>query len=326
MTILVTGGAGYVGSHTVEVLLDNNYEVVVFDNLSQGHKQSVPKEAILVTGDLGKPADLAKVFADHKFDAVMHFAANSLVGESVVNPLKYIGDNVTNAINLFKAMQTSGVTKFILSSTANLFDKPAHVPITEGEAIIPGSPYGESKSIIERQLYWLGKTVGFRYAALRYFNATGASLTRHNGEDHSPETHLIPLAIQALLGKRDKLKVFGNDYPTKDGTCVRDYVHVTDLAHAHLLALKQLDTGSVSYNLGSGSGYTVLEVINELSRISGKEVPYEIAPRREGDPAILIADSGKIKAELGWKPNFGLTDIISSALAWHTQYPNGFES
>ena len=326
MKILVTGGAGYVGSHCVEELCEAGESVVVFDNLYYGHRQAVDPKATFVEGDLKDADHVHRLFAEHRFDAVMHFASHTLVGESMERPLLYIGENITNALNLFRAMIDYGVRRFILSSTANLFDKPERMPIDESERIVPGSPYGESKNIIERQLYWLDKVHGIRYACLRYFNASGASPQGRIGEDHRPESHLIPLILQTALGVREKLIVFGNDYPTPDGTCIRDYIHVTDLAQAHILALKALDYGSRTYNLGNGNGYSIMEVIKSAEEVAGTRIRYEIGERRPGDPATLVASSEKIKRELGWKPRFGsLRDILSTAWEWHRAHPQGYD-
>ena len=324
MEILVTGGAGYVGSHCVEELCEAGEDVVVFDNLYYGHREAVHPKATFVEGDLKDAGVVNRLFSDHRFEAVIHFASHTLVGESMEKPLLYIGDNITNALNLFRAMIDSDVKRFILSSTANLFDKPERMPIDEAERIVPGSPYGEGKNIIERQLYWLDKIYGIRYACLRYFNASGASPTGQRGEDHQPEYHLIPIILQVALGQREKLTVFGNDYPTPDGTCIRDYIHVTDLAQAHILSLKALDQGSRTYNLGSGNGYSIMEVIETAEEVTGRKITYEIGPRRPGDPAILVAGSNKINRELGWNPRFGaLCDIITTAWEWHRTRPNG---
>lgn len=326
MKILVTGGAGYVGSHCVEELCEAGEDVVVFDNLYYGHREAVHPKAKFVEGDLKDADALKRLFDAQPCDAVMHFASHTLVGESMEKPLLYLGDNITNALNLFRAMIDHGVRRFILSSTANLFDKPERIPIDEDERIVPGSPYGESKNIIERQLYWLDKIYGIRYACLRYFNASGASPTGLRGEDHEPETHLIPIILQVALGQRDKLIVFGNDYPTPDGTCVRDYVHVNDLAQAHILALQALDQGSRTYNLGNGNGYSNLEVLQTAEAVTGRKIAWEFGPRRRGDPAVLVASSERIQRELGWKPRYGsLRDIISTAWEWHRAHPNGYD-
>ena len=325
MNILVTGGAGYIGSHVVEELVEAGEAVVVFDNLYTGHREAVDPRAEFVFGDLKDAAAVNRLFDEHQFDGVMHFASYTLVGESMLQPFLYLGDNVTNALNLFRAMIDHDVKRFILSSTANLFDAPERMPIDEQERIVPGSPYGESKFIIERLLHWLDRVYGLRYAALRYFNAAGASPKGHRGEDHPVETHLIPLVLQAALGLREKIMIFGDDYPTPDGTCVRDYIHVNDLAQAHILALKALDKGSRTYNLGNGAGYSVKEVIDVAREVTGLPIKAEVGPRRAGDPAILIAGSETIKRELGWQPRFAsLRDIVSTAWEWHRDHPKGY--
>ena len=323
MKILVTGGAGYIGSAVVEQLIAKGESVVVFDNLSQGHRAAVHPEAVLVEGDLANRGAIDAVLTQHRPDAVMHFASKTLVGESMQDPFLYVGDNVTNGLNLFKSMVEHGVKRIILSSTANLFDQPERMPIDESERIIPGSPYGESKFILERILHWLDRVCGVRFACLRYFNAAGATLTR--GEDHDPELHLIPIVLQVAMGKREKAAIFGADYPTRDGTCVRDYVHVVDLAQAHILALGALDGGSRYYNLGNGEGFTVKEVIDTASEVTGKAIRAEIGPRRAGDPAVLVASSNKIRKELGWAPQFPhVRAIIESAWRWHQTFPDGY--
>jgi UDP-glucose 4-epimerase len=323
MKILVTGGAGYIGSAVVEQLIAKGESVVVFDNLSQGHRAAVHPEAVLVEGDLANRGAIDAVLTQHRPEAVMHFASKTLVGESMQDPFLYVGDNVTNGLNLFKSMVEHGVKRIILSSTANLFDKPERMPIDESERIIPGSPYGESKFILERILHWLDRVCGVRFASLRYFNAAGATPTR--GEDHDPELHLIPIVLQVAMGKREKVSIFGADYPTRDGTCVRDYVHVVDLAQAHILALGALDGGSRFYNLGNGEGFTVKEVIDTASDLTGKTIRTEIGPRRPGDPAVLVASSDKIRKELGWAPQFPhVRAIIESAWRWHQAFPDGY--
>jgi UDP-glucose 4-epimerase len=324
MHILVTGGAGYIGSVVVEELIREGEQVTVLDNLYQGHRAAVPSEAEFVHADLADAGTVSALFARQGFDAVMHFASHSLVGESVQEPLKYLGDNVVNGSNLLRAAIEHDVSRFILSSTANLFDQPEEIPITEKERIIPGSPYGESKFILERMLHWLDQIHGLRYAALRYFNAAGATAER--GEDHSPETHLIPLVLQVALGQREQIQVYGSDYPTRDGTCVRDYIHVTDLAQAHILAMRALDKGSRTYNLGNGQGYTVREVIETARQVTGHPIPAVDGPRRPGDPPELVAGSDKIRRELGWQPRFpDLYDIVQSAWNWHQTHPRGYE-
>ena len=323
MKVLVTGGAGYIGSVVVEELIREGDRVTVLDNLYQGHRAAVHPQAEFVLADLADAGAVNDLFARQSFDAVMHFASHSLVGESVQHPLKYVGDNVVNGINLLRAMTEYGVPRFILSSTANLFDQPQKLPITEEEQIIPGSPYGESKFILERMLHWLDRIHGLRYAALRYFNAAGA--TPQRGEDHSPETHLIPLVLQVALGQREQIHVFGSDYPTRDGTCVRDYIHVTDLAQAHILALRALDEGSRTYNLGNSQGFTVRQVIETARQVTGHPIPAVDGARRPGDPPELIAGSARIRQELGWQPRFpDLKDIVQSAWDWHRTHPTGY--
>lgn len=323
MKILVTGGAGYIGSVVTEQLIEAGESVVVFDNLSQGHRDAVHPQAAFVQGDLGDRAAVDGAFAEHRPDAVMHFAARSLVGESMQQPFLYLRDNVVNGLNLLQSAVEHGVRRFILSSTANLFDAPERIPIAEDERLVPGSPYGESKYILERYLYWLDRLYDFRYAALRYFNAAGASEER--GEDHHPETHLIPLVLQVALGKRASIKIFGDDYPTRDGTCVRDYIHLFDLAQAHILALRALDRGSCVYNLGNGAGYSVKEVIETAREVTGHPIPAEVAPRRAGDPATLIASSEAIRRDLGWEPQHpDLRSIVESAWRWHKAHPEGY--
>jgi len=323
MRVLVTGGAGYIGSVATAELIDSGYEVIVFDNLFQGHPEAVHPRALFVQGDLADKDAVDSVVHDHSPEAIMHFAAHSLVGESMEDPFRYIGTNVTNALNLLEAATGHGVKKFILSSTANLFDQPESMPITEEERIVPGSPYGESKAIIERMLHWLEKTHGMRHACLRYFNAAGA--TEYLGEDHDPELHLIPIVLQVALGKRESIKMFGDDYDTPDGSCVRDYIHVSDLAQAHILALEALEKGSCTYNLGNGKGYSVREVIETAREVTGHPIPAEVVARRPGDPAILVGGSEKIRNELGWEPRYpGLKQIIESAWNWHKAHPEGY--
>jgi UDP-glucose 4-epimerase len=325
MKILVTGGAGYIGSIATEQLIKAGYSVVVIDNLSMGHKEAIHPDAAFVQGDLANKAAIDAVLAEHKPEGVMHFASNTLVGESMEAPFLYLGDNVTNAANLLSSMVEHGVKKFIISSTANLFDDPERMPISEMERIVPGSPYGESKFFIERMLYWLEITHGLRYACLRYFNAAGASGER--GEDHTPETHIIPLILQVALGQRDEITVFGDDYDTPDGTCVRDYIHICDLAQAHILALEALDQGSRTYNLGNGNGFSVQQVIDTARKITGHAIPSRIGGRRAGDPGTLVADSAKIRSELGWAPRYGdLETIVGMAWRWHVDHPNGYQS
>ncbi len=325
MNILVTGGAGYIGSIVTEELIRQGDSVVVFDNLYYGHRAAVHPKAAFVQGDLANQADVKAIFDGHAIEAVMHFASYTLPGESMELPFKYVGENVTNGLNLLQEAVEHGVRRFILSSTANLFDDPERMPIDEEERIVPGSPYGESKYMLERILYWLDHIYDFRYAALRYFNASGASPTGERGEDHTPEYHLIPLTLQVALGQREKVTIFGDDYPTRDGTCVRDYIHVVDLAQAHILALRALDQGSRTYNLGNGQGFTVKEVIETCREVTGHPIPAEIGDRRPGDPATLIASSDKIRRELGWEPKYPeLRTIVEHAWAWHRSHPDGY--
>jgi UDP-glucose 4-epimerase len=321
--VLVTGGAGYIGSIAVEQLIEAGDEVIVLDNLYQGHRDAVHPAATFLQGDLKERATIDAVLAEHRPDGIMHFASYTLVGESMTQPFLYLGDNVTNGLNLLQSAVTHGVTRFILSSTANLFDKPERMPIDEAERIVPGSPYGESKNILERMLYWLDRTQGLRYACLRYFNASGASATR--GEHHVPESHIIPLILQVALGQRAHFAIFGDDYPTPDGTCIRDYVHVVDLAQAHILALRALDGGSRTYNLGSGQGFSVKEVVETARQITGHPIPTRVVARRPGDPAVLVASSEKIRRELGWAPRYpDLHSIVESAWGWHSSHPAGY--
>ncbi len=322
---LVTGGAGYVGSHLVLALLDAGHDVTVYDNLRQGHRGAVPGAARLVEADIGNARRLDVVLSDGPWDAVFHFAALSLVGESMKMPFLYFMENAAGGIRLIEACVHHGVTKFILSSTAALFGNPERIPIAENERVDPGSPYGESKLMIERTLHWAGKIHGLRYACLRYFNAAGADPAGRAGEDHTPETHLIPLVIDAALGRRPEIFVFGHDYPTPDGTCVRDYIHVTDLADAHLRALARLDAQSVTYNLGNGAGHSVLEVIRSVERVSGRKVPVRMGARREGDPAVLVAASDLLRSETGWLPKYAeLDEIVRTAWAWREAHPGGY--
>ncbi len=326
MKILVTGGAGYIGSHVVDMLVTRGYEVVAFDNLYTGHAEAVHPQAAFIQGDLLDRAAVQQVFAAHRFDGIMHFASHTLVGESMEQPWLYLRDNTVAASHLLEAAAAQGVKRFILSSTANLFDDPARIPISAEERIVPGSPYGESKFIIERQLYWMDRLYGMASCCLRYFNASGAHPDGHIGEDHTPEYHLIPIILQVALGQREKLVIFGDDYDTPDGTCIRDYIHVMDLAEAHILALEALADGrSRKYNLGNGKGYSIREVLEMAREVTGCAIKAEVGPRRPGDPAVLIADSTRIIEELGWQPKYNtLRQIIETAWNWHRQNPKGY--
>jgi UDP-glucose 4-epimerase len=323
---LVSGGAGYVGSHLVAALLDRGADCVVLDNLSTGHRAAVLPGARLVEADIGDGLAVDALLAEDPFDAVFHFAALSLVGDSMRHPFRYFAENVGKGIAFIERCVSRGVRRFVLSSTASLFGAAERMPIDETATILPGSPYGECKAMLERTLHWAGEVHGLRSACLRYFNAAGADPGGRLGEDHHPETHLLPLVIDAALGRRAEIAVFGRDYPTPDGTCIRDYVHVADLAEAHLAVLPRLDAGSVAYNLGTGRGHSVLEVIRAVEQLSGRRVPLRFAERRPGDPAILIAGSEKMERETGWRPRFTrLDDIVASALPWRETHPHGYE-
>jgi len=322
---LVTGGAGYVGSHVVLALADRGDEVTVLDDLSLGHADAVPDGVRLVEGSLADAALVDRVLGEAAWDGVLHFASLSLVGDSMVRPMQYLIENAGLGMRLIDACVRHDVPRFVLSSTAALFGQAGLDPITEAANIAPGSPYGESKAMLERALFWADRIHGLRSACLRYFNAAGSDPQGRAGEDHLPETHLIPLVIDAALGRRPGLVVYGDDYETPDGTCIRDYVHVADLASAHLLALEQLQAASVTYNLGNGTGHSVLEVIHSVERVSGRAVPYRIAERRPGDPARLVASSEKLKRETGWSPQFPeLDDIVATAFAWRKAHPHGY--
>ncbi|MBU8537948.1 UDP-glucose 4-epimerase GalE [Falsiroseomonas tokyonensis] len=322
---LVTGGAGYVGSHTVLALRDRGDEVVVLDDLSKGHRAAVPAGVRLVEGRCEDKRALAEAFGGGRFDAVLHFAALSLVGDSMRDPLRYMSENLSVLAAVTKAAVQHDCRRLVMSSTAALFGFPERIPIDEEQRLGPVSPYGESKLMCERALDWAEKIHGLRFASLRYFNAAGADPAGRAGEDHDPETHLVPLAIDAALGLRPPLMVFGTDYLTPDGTGVRDYVHVTDLADAHLRVLPLLEERSVRYNLGNGTGYSVREVIDTVQRVGGRPVPHALGPRREGDPAVLVASSARLRAETGWSPRFPkLEDIVRTAWDWRLAHPQGY--
>ena len=330
MTILVTGGAGYIGSIVTEKLLTEGYKVVVFDNLQQGHKEAVLPEAIFIKGDLTNKASLADVFQSHSIDAVVHMAAETVVEHSMTDPQRYFNNNVVNGINLLDTMLRYNVKRIIFSSSAAVYGEPIKTPIKEDHPQNPVNSYGESKLMFEKILDWYQRAYGIKYVSLRYFNAAGAS--EKLGEDHNPETHLIPLVLKCALNIKNKketnqkVKIFGTDYPTKDGTCIRDYIHVIDLARAHLLALKHIDElGARVYNLGNGDGYSVLEVIQTAKKITGINIPAISTSRREGDPAVLVASSDKIKDELGWQSEYkDLESIIQSAWEWYLEHPKGY--
>ena len=328
MAILVTGGAGYVGSHTVYHLIERGYDVVVFDNLSAGHREAVHPQATLVQGDLLTPTDIKRVFADHPFDGVIHFASHIQVGESMQKPWLYLRDNLVAASNVMEAAVANDVRRFVFSSTAALFGEPETMPIVPEERVAPGSPYGESKAMIERYLHWMDEIYGMKYCALRYFNAAGAHPDGIIGEAHNPETHLIPIVLQVALGQREKMTLFGSDYATPDGTAVRDYIHVLDLASAHILAIEAIKDGhSRRYNMGTGTGYSIKQVIETAQQVTGKPIPYDIGERRPGDLPILVADSTAIRDELDWTPQHSsLDNIITTAWQWHSSHPNGYES
>lgn len=327
MTVLVLGGAGYIGSHTVYELIDRGEDVVIIDNLETGHIEAVHEKARFYQGDIRDRAFLEGVFEKEHIDAVIHFAANSLVGESMTNPLKYYDNNLNGTKVLLEAMNAHDIKKIVFSSTAATYGEPERVPILETDKTEPTNAYGETKLSMEKMFKWCDRAYGLKYVSLRYFNACGAHVSGSIGEAHKPETHLIPLILQVPLGQREAISVFGDDYDTKDGTCVRDYIHVTDLAQAHILAVKYLMEGNESniFNLGNGVGFTVKEVIETAKKATGKDIKAVMDERRAGDPAQLIASSEKAKTILGWKPEHAdLEEIISSAWKWHSTHPNGF--
>jgi UDP-glucose 4-epimerase len=326
MAVLVCGGAGYIGSHMVAELLEKGEEVVILDNFQKGHRDSLVGGK-LYCGDLRDTEILNKIFTENNIDAVIDFAADSLVGESVTEPLKYFDNNIGSTINLLKAMRDHNVKYIVFSSTAATYGEPDNIPILEEDKTFPTNPYGESKLAVEKILKWCDNAYGIKYTALRYFNAAGAHVSGNIGEDHRPESHLIPLILQVALGQREKIMVFGDDYNTEDGTCVRDYIHVTDLANAHLLSVERLRKGgdSVICNLGNGQGFSVKEVIDVTRKVTGREIKAEIAPRRAGDPAVLIASSDKAHKILGWEPKHAsLETIIETAWKWHKGHPEGY--
>ncbi|MDO4907637.1 UDP-glucose 4-epimerase GalE [Neisseria sp.] len=330
MTVLVLGGAGYIGSHMVDRLIGQGKEkVVVVDNLVTGHRAAVHHEAVFHEGDLADKPFMRQVFARHPdIDAVIHFAAYSLVGESMAEPLKYFSNNTAGMVSLLEVMNEFQIKRIVFSSTAATYGIPEHMPIRESDPQKPINPYGESKLMMETMMRWADQAYGIRFAALRYFNVAGAKPDGSIGEDHHPETHLVPIILQVAQGKRDKLMIFGSDYDTPDGTNVRDYVHPLDLADAHILAIDYLRRGGKSdaFNLGSSTGFSNLQMLEAARAVTGKAIPAETAPRRPGDPDTLIAASDKARKILGWKPQFdNIEKIIASAWAWHSKHPNGYQ-
>ena len=326
MNVLVVGGAGYIGSHMVRILERAGHLPIVLDNLCDGHRDSVSGHKLIV-GELADRALLDEVLTENRIDAVMHFAAFAKVGESVVDPAKYYVNNVMATLELLEAMRRHEIRKFVFSSTCATYGEPEQVPIRESEPQKPVNPYGFTKLVIERALDDYAQAYGFGFAALRYFNATGASPEGDIGEDHDPETHLIPIVLQVALGQRDHVTVFGDDYDTPDGTCIRDYIHVDDLGAAHLTALEKLEPGKgIKLNLGTGNGYSVREVIDACRKISGKEIPEVMGQRRAGDPPRLVADSSAAARELGWTPTYqSVEEVVATAWAWHQSHPNGYQ-
>ncbi len=328
MAILVPGGAGYIGSHTVDRLIEKGFDVVVVDNLATGHLESVNDKAKFYRGDIRDKEFLNDVFDKEDIDGVIHFAANSIVPESMEKPLKYFDNNTGGMITLLEVMRDHDVKCIVFSSTAATYGEPESIPVKETDSQVPTNPYGESKLMMEKMMKWADVAYGIKFTALRYFNVGGAKMDGSIGEDHSPETHLIPIILQVAQGTRDKLQIFGNDYPTKDGTNVRDYVHVMDLADAHILAMNRLLKGgdSQAFNLGSSTGFSNREMLETARKVTGKEIPAEDAPRRPGDPSTLVADSTKAREVLGWKPQHdNVADIIASAWKWTQKHPNGYE-
>jgi UDP-glucose 4-epimerase len=324
MNVFVTGGAGYIGSHVVRLLLEAGHRVRVYDNLSEGHAAAVPEET-LVRGDLMDAQRLVEAL-DEGFDCVMHFAAHCYVGESMINPEKYYATNVVAGLRLLTAMRRAGVRRIVFSSSAATYGEPEQIPITEEHPQNPINAYGQTKLDFEHALGFYAGAYGLGYASLRYFNAAGAAPDGAIGEDHDPETHLVPIVLQVALGQRKSVQIFGTDYPTRDGTCVRDYIHVCDLAQAHILAMERIEPGKGGwYNLGNGNGYTVREVIEVARKVTGRKIPAEVGPRRPGDPPELVASSAKIMRELGWKPQYpDLKMIVETAWRWHEAHPDGY--
>ena len=328
MGVLVLGGAGYIGSHAVDQLIHRGYDVVVVDNLGTGHKTAIHNKAKFYEGDIRDKAFLENVFNNENIEGVFHFCAYSLVGESVEKPLSYFNNNVNGLQVLLEVMYDHEVAHIVFSSTAAVYGEPDSVPITEDDSKTPTSPYGESKLMMEKMMHWSHEAYGVNYAALRYFNVAGAKEDGTIGEDHRPETHLIPIVLQVALGQRDELTVFGDDYDTEDGSCIRDYLHVVDLIDAHILAFQHLKNGGESgaFNLGSSQGYSVFEILEAARKVTGKTINAVVGERRAGDPSKLIASSNKAQQILGWKPKHDdIHDIISSAWQWHEKHPNGYQ-
>lgn len=328
MAILVLGGAGYIGSHAVDQLINQSYEVVVLDSLQTGHKEAIHKEAKFYQGDIRDKIFLEKVFRSEKIEAVIHFAANSLVGESMENPLMYFNNNVYGMQILLEVMNTFAVKHIIFSSTAATYGEPKQIPILETTITKPENPYGESKLMMEKMMKWCDQAYDMRYVALRYFNVAGAKKDASIGEDHHPETHLVPIILEVALGQREYLGIYGNDYDTKDGTCIRDYVYIEDLVQAHILALKYLQAGNPSdiFNLGSNQGYSVREMLEAAREVTGQNISAKILARRQGDPSTLVASSERVQRVLGWRPQMtSIHQIIKTAWSWHKDHPKGYE-
>ncbi|WP_163527363.1 UDP-glucose 4-epimerase GalE [Halobacillus ihumii] len=328
MNVLVAGGAGYIGSHAVAELVKADHNVIVLDNLETGHRDAVVDSAVFEKADLRDIDEVRKVFDKHSVDAVMHFAANSLVGESIEDPLKYYGNNVFGTMTLLKVMAEYNVDKFVFSSTAATYGEPEQIPIAETAPTNPTNPYGQTKLAVEKMLHWSEHAHGIKYVSLRYFNVAGCHPDLDIGEDHQPESHLVPIILQVALGQRDHISIFGDDYDTPDGTCIRDYIHVVDLVKAHLLALDHLSEANTSsvFNLGNGQGFSVKEMVEAAREVTGHEIPVQMAARRAGDPARLVASSKKVQEVLGWQPEFvSMTEIIRTAWEWHQKHPKGYK-
>lgn len=328
MAIAVLGGAGYIGSHAVKQLVENDYDVIVIDNLLTGHREAINEKARFYEGDIRDKSFMREVFSKEKIEGVVHFAASSLVGESVGNPLKYFNNNVFGTQITLEVMQEFGVKNIVFSSTAATYGEPEEVPIKETTATNPKNPYGESKLMMEKMMHWCDEAYGIKYVALRYFNVAGADLEAKIGEDHTPETHLVPIILQTALGQRTEITIFGEDYDTPDGTCIRDYVHVVDLSDAHVKALEYLKKTNESniFNLGSSEGFSVKEMVEVAREVTGKEIPARIGERRAGDPAVLVASPEKAKNILGWAPQYtNVKTIMETAWKWHSTHPNGYK-